>query len=55
MRLQEFAQIFPLHIIHDKILATRGFDKVIGDTRQVGVGEAGQHDSLTLELGLGLW
>lgn len=52
---QNLAQIVALDIIHYQILTARGFNKVIGNTGQVRMGEACQHHCLALKLFLRLW
>ena len=50
MALHALAQVFPLDVIHDQVLALLADDKVVRDARQVGVAQVGQDDRFQAEL-----
>lgn len=52
--LGDLAQIIADHIVHHQVLKTGRFDKIVGNTRQVGMGEAGKYRSFMLKLLLDL-
>ena len=49
-RISDLAQIVADHIVHHQVLKTGRFDKVVGNTGQVGMGQIGKDKRLLLEL-----